>query len=199
MYDDGHRAHCAPLMLAKLVHVAFSVSRGTISSQRTAELQFFETGVERHFHHTQAIYAPTKADPTAQSQHLPAPSVAKVAPALHSKSFVEEGRTVHTLCTSNGSPYINFQSRIMYGTYKLAQKMPGGEKMVAFTRILHRTLPDELMQVWAICCKNRSDVGPVRVYAVQASEFHVNMPTVAPVSDTTNNTIQARPLTRHGQ
>lgn len=32
-----------------------------------------------------------------------------------------------------------------YGTYKLIQGMPGGENMVAFTRILHRTTPDLLM------------------------------------------------------
>lgn len=55
------------------------------------------------------------------------------------------GDTIHTLCTSNGSPYLNFQLRIMYGTYQLVQKMPGGEKLVAFTRILHRQQPDVLM------------------------------------------------------
>ncbi|EFN52021.1 hypothetical protein CHLNCDRAFT_139592 [Chlorella variabilis] len=33
---------------------------------------------------------------------------------------------------------------IMFGTYKLVQKMPGGDKMVAFTRILHRTTQDAL-------------------------------------------------------
>ncbi len=32
-----------------------------------------------------------------------------------------------------------------YGTYKLVQKMPGGEGLVGFTRILHRTRPDLLM------------------------------------------------------
>jgi len=32
-----------------------------------------------------------------------------------------------------------------YGTYKLVQKMAGGEKLVAFTRILHRQTPDILM------------------------------------------------------
>jgi hypothetical protein len=32
----------------------------------------------------------------------------------------------------------------MYGTYQLAQKMPGGDKMVAFTRILHRQTDDAL-------------------------------------------------------
>jgi hypothetical protein len=58
-----------------------------------------------------------------------------------------EGTTVHTLCTSNGSPYTNFQNRIMYATYKMVQKQGGGENMVAFTRILHRTVEDELMKV----------------------------------------------------
>jgi hypothetical protein len=57
------------------------------------------------------------------------------------------GNRVHTLCTSNGSPYTNFQNRIMYGTYKLTQAMPGGNVLAAFTRILHRSVNDELMQV----------------------------------------------------
>jgi hypothetical protein len=50
--------------------------------------------------------------------------------------------SIHTLCTGNGSPYQNYQLRIAYATYKLIQKMPGGERHVAFTRILHRTKPD---------------------------------------------------------
>ena len=32
-----------------------------------------------------------------------------------------------------------------YGTYKLVQQMPGGEKMTGFTRILHRVSADECM------------------------------------------------------
>ena len=36
------------------------------------------------------------------------------------------------------------QNLVMYGTYQLAQKMPGGDKMVAFTRILHRQTDDAL-------------------------------------------------------
>ena len=32
-----------------------------------------------------------------------------------------------------------------YGTYKLVKNMAGGEKLVAFTRILHRQTPDVLM------------------------------------------------------
>ena len=53
--------------------------------------------------------------------------------------------TIHTLCTGNGSPYQNYQIRIALATYKLTQAMPGGERHVAFTRILHRTKPDALM------------------------------------------------------
>lgn len=34
---------------------------------------------------------------------------------------------------------------IRYATYLLAQRMEGGERMVAFTRILHRTSEDMLM------------------------------------------------------
>lgn len=36
----------------------------------------------------------------------------------------------------------DYQMRIAYGTYKLIQKMPGGERHAAFTRILHRTARD---------------------------------------------------------
>lgn len=32
-----------------------------------------------------------------------------------------------------------------YGTYNKAQQLPGGERLAAFTRILHRTTPDILM------------------------------------------------------
>lgn len=56
-----------------------------------------------------------------------------------------KGDTVHSLYTSNGSPYQNFQGRIMYGTYQEVQKMPGGEVLTGFTRILHRSTPDEVV------------------------------------------------------
>lgn len=39
--------------------------------------------------------------------------------------------------------------RIAYATYKAVLGMPGGERHVAFTRILHRGSPDALMEVWA--------------------------------------------------
>ncbi|GFR47682.1 hypothetical protein Agub_g9430 [Astrephomene gubernaculifera] len=55
------------------------------------------------------------------------------------------GNTIHTLFTSNGSPYQNIQARVMVGTYNIVRKMPGGERLVALTRILHRSTPDEVM------------------------------------------------------
>lgn len=55
------------------------------------------------------------------------------------------GDTIHSVITSSGSGYQNWQGRIMYGTYKLVQKMPGGEKLTGFTRILHRVHEDECM------------------------------------------------------
>ncbi|KAL3161193.1 hypothetical protein ABBQ38_009560 [Trebouxia sp. C0009 RCD-2024] len=60
-------------------------------------------------------------------------------------AYPHSGSSIHTLCTSNGSPYLNYQTRIMYGTYKMVQAAPGGTQHVAFTRILHRTEPDALM------------------------------------------------------
>ncbi|GAX81923.1 hypothetical protein CEUSTIGMA_g9351.t1 [Chlamydomonas eustigma] len=56
------------------------------------------------------------------------------------------GHSVHTLVTSSGDGYQNFQTRIMYASYKMVQQMPGGEHMTGFTRILHRTVPDILME-----------------------------------------------------
>ena len=55
-------------------------------------------------------------------------------------------RSIHVLMTSGGGPYQNFQTRIMYSTFQKVQGQPGGENLVAFTRILHRTKPDRLME-----------------------------------------------------
>eukprot|EP00877_Chromochloris_zofingiensis_P015145 jgi/Chrzof1/9885/Cz04g19190.t1 len=55
------------------------------------------------------------------------------------------GDTIHSIFPSNGSPYQNFQARIMYGTYKLVQKQPDGDKLTGFTRVLHRMTDDEVM------------------------------------------------------
>lgn len=55
------------------------------------------------------------------------------------------GDTIHSVITSSGSGYQNFQGRVMYGTYKIVQQMPGGEKLTGFTRVLHRSVIDECM------------------------------------------------------
>ena len=39
-------------------------------------------------------------------------------------------------------PYADYQMRIAYATYEMIQKMPGGDRHKAFTRILHRTPRD---------------------------------------------------------
>ncbi|CAL8467638.1 g7176 [Coccomyxa elongata] len=89
----------------------------------------------------------TSTDDIKQSsrKQLPGQSIAKTKGHAATAGIPAKGTTIHTLVTSNGSPYLNFQSRIMYGTYKQVQKMPGGEKLVGFTRILHRTSHDLLM------------------------------------------------------
>ena len=55
--------------------------------------------------------------------------------------------SVHVVLTSNGNSYMNWQTRVMYGTYLAAvAKEPGGPlARGAFTRVLHRSTDDELM------------------------------------------------------
>jgi hypothetical protein len=73
------------------------------------------------------------------------PSTSSVSSSSSVAISKPKGDTIHTVMTSSGSGYQNFQGRIMYGTYKIVQKMPGGEKLTGFTRILHRVKPDECM------------------------------------------------------
>ena len=65
--------------------------------------------------------------------------------ALEEASRAPAKDAIHTLITSNGAPYMNYQTRILMGTYELIRQMPGGEKHVGLTRILHRSKPDILM------------------------------------------------------
>ena len=60
----------------------------------------------------------------------------------HSSSRHPEPSGIHVMATSNGSPYQNWQTRIMYRTFLDAQK---GSDMKHFTRLLHRRTDDELM------------------------------------------------------
>ena len=87
-------------------------------------------------HHT-----PTKTAITTTKTSTTSKSSSKAA-AL----FPSTGDTIHVLLTSGGGAYQNFQSRVMYGTYNMVRKLPKGEKLVAFTRILHRVKSDALMK-----------------------------------------------------
>ena len=57
----------------------------------------------------QAAKAAEQAMSAAQGQGL-SPLQAAIVAEL---PWPQTGRTIHTVCTSNGSPYLNFQTRIM--------------------------------------------------------------------------------------
>ena len=50
---------------------------------------------------------------------------------------------LHTMITSNGQPYMNWQTRVFYQTWLKAKDQPGSP-LAHFTRVLHRTRDDEL-------------------------------------------------------
>jgi hypothetical protein len=52
---------------------------------------------------------------------------------------------METDCEGTLISSMSFWLKYRYSTFKLTQAMPGGEKMVAFTRILHRTQEDILV------------------------------------------------------
>ncbi len=52
---------------------------------------------------------------------------------------------LHTMITSNGQPYMNWQTRVFYRTWLAASAAPGSP-LRHFTRVLHRTRDDELMR-----------------------------------------------------
>ena len=62
-----------------------------------------------------------------------------------SKVYPEPPTCLHTVLTSSGNAYMNWQTRIMYQTYLKHAAAPGSV-MKAFTRVLHRGKDDELMQ-----------------------------------------------------
>mmetsp|Transcript_5534 Transcript_5534/g.20170 ORF Transcript_5534/g.20170 Transcript_5534/m.20170 type:complete len:517 (-) Transcript_5534:1235-2785(-) len=90
---------------------------------------------------------PPPPSPPSPPPNPPPPP--RITPSSRYHDRVSQGldisRGIHTVCTSNGSPYLNFQARIMYGTYQIASQEPGGEMMLYFTRVLHRRTDDELM------------------------------------------------------
>ena len=61
-----------------------------------------------------------------------------------SKRVQEIPTCLHTVLTSSGNAYMNWQSRIMYQTYKKYASEPNSI-LKAFTRVLHRGTDDELI------------------------------------------------------
>ena len=53
---------------------------------------------------------------------------------------------LHTMITSNGAPYMNWQTRVFYQTWKKAASEPDSV-LRKFTRILHRTKDDDLVEL----------------------------------------------------
>eukprot|EP00898_Chlorokybus_atmophyticus_P003483 jgi/Chlat1/4135/Chrsp269S03965 len=51
---------------------------------------------------------------------------------------------IHFVITSNGSPYMNWQTRVLYQTF-LKHKNEPSSGLHAFTRVLHRMTPDDLV------------------------------------------------------
>lgn len=61
-------------------------------------------------------------------------------------TFTGASPCVHTVITANGIAYTNWQTRLMFASWKRAAAAGGaGNVMTKFTRILHRTADDELM------------------------------------------------------
>ena len=52
---------------------------------------------------------------------------------------------LHTMITSNGQPYMNWQTRVFYATWRKVSRTPGSP-LRHFTRVLHRKTDDELME-----------------------------------------------------
>lgn len=138
----GHRSPVTRKKLLAFLFVGFVAGLGLGFVFMGTLHAFIEIGASKHHHEGQSA---------AEQQALPAAVEQKggtaatvVAAAGGASGWPTTGETVHIAYTSNGSPYTNYQNLVMYGTYKLAQKMPGGDKMVGFTRILHRTTHDAL-------------------------------------------------------
>jgi hypothetical protein len=55
------------------------------------------------------------------------------------------GTDIHVIFTSNGSPGANWQTRVLAATLAEVREMAYGDRLAAFTRILHRSADDALV------------------------------------------------------
>jgi hypothetical protein len=84
---------------------------------------FFEIGAAQGTHNQGSIQSTPSVTQHTYTPDLPT----KITPLGNTAKVSSKGpaNRIHTIHTSNGSPYQNFQSRIMFGTYKLVQALPG--------------------------------------------------------------------------
>ena len=75
---------------------------------------------------------------TARLGHPPGPGDGPIRHPSH-------GSSVHVIFTSNGSPALNWQTRILAATLAEAREMAYGDRLAGFTRILHRSSDDGLV------------------------------------------------------
>ena len=95
--------------------------------------------------------SPELASPANEGPHIEWTSGYFILPKHTTKPKYEKAtgkknipKCLHTIMTSNGNVYMNWQSRVMYASY-LKHASTEGSIMKAFTRILHKGRHDELM------------------------------------------------------
>ncbi|GMH39670.1 hypothetical protein BSKO_07568 [Bryopsis sp. KO-2023] len=149
LFVTKHRVGPARLCVFGLAGLFIGLTVGYIfmaSSQAVMEVGAENHWIEENGNAVTLKTADTKKKATAGDGKVDWGNPDSVQAIKGSKEWPTKGDTIHVILTSNGSPYQNIQTRIMYATYKIARKMPGGEKMVALTRVLHRTAEDALMK-----------------------------------------------------
>jgi hydroxyproline O-arabinosyltransferase len=75
---------------------------------------------------------------TARLGHAPGPGDGPIHHPSH-------GASVHVIFTSNGSPSLNWQTRLLAATLAEVREMAYGDRLAGFTRILHRSVDDALV------------------------------------------------------
>ena len=90
-------------------------------------------------------YDPVKITFTSGALYPTQPRYAKgSASSKDGASSKDPPFCLHTMITSNGQPYMNWQTRVFHQTWRKAAAEPGSP-LRHFTRVLHRTKDDELV------------------------------------------------------
>ena len=87
-------------------------------------------------------YDPAKITFTSGALHPTQPRYAAIAKSKRDRE--DPPFCLHTMITSNGQPYMNWQTRVFHQTWREASQTRGSP-LRHFTRVLHRTKDDELV------------------------------------------------------